>query len=342
MTPEAALTTLAAKHPLPDGWSRSEAVLDRFVADGLEVHRAGLCATVRGEEVNGAAVAVDGSPVARAWFELLERASTLEAMRNQTPELDLWTADGAPCGACAHDAVFPESSDPASFRYARSNGVAAHLDWPTACRRALWELAERDRVLRSWFGEIAPQRLELWHRRPLFERTRSYTWRAYRFPAEGHAAWSEGIEVVGLYGFPMERSAPLIFGYGARPALHDAFSSAVDEATQLLGFLWGEAIPEHEPALVPAAVYHLERFLVRDNYALLERWLNGEHLRFRACVGTTDKSSDASARFVDLTPRGTTSFKVAKALSAAALPLIFGVGPVGSHLPSDLRVHPIA
>jgi ribosomal protein S12 methylthiotransferase accessory factor YcaO len=336
------LEALASKHPLPDGWTRSEVVLDKVVVDALEVHRVGLSATSRGQEANGSAAGVDASPVTRAYFELFERASTLLAIREPKPVRELWTADRSPSGTCGHGEVFPESDDPTTWRHARSNGVAVHVDWGSACERAYWELAERDRVLRAWFGEIVPEPLDPPLGSRLLLGTRSYEWLACRFPAVFGAAWSEGIEVVGVYGFPREPHAPLISGYGARPELAAACASAVDEALQLLAFLWGETIPDRDPPLAPSPLFHLERFLVRDNHVLLRRWLEGEHVRHAAHSRPTHPHEDTAVHFVDLTPEGCEALRVAKALSSAAVPLTFGQSPFGTHLPPPLRVHPIA
>lgn len=56
-----------------------------------------------------------------------------------------------------------------------------------------------------------------------------------------------------------------------------------------------------------------------------------------------DPRPRADVAFVDLTaswlPRG---LRVAKAICAEALPLVFGDPPYARHLDEDLRVHPIA
>src|SRR6202042_414850 len=118
---------------------------------------------------------------ARSYFELLERISTMEALRSRHDGYDLRTPDGRPAGHTTATLAFPESDDPSRWRYARSNGVALHADWSTACTRASWELAERDRVLRAWYGETRPQRIALPVGAPL-EAARTYELRAYAFP----------------------------------------------------------------------------------------------------------------------------------------------------------------
>src|SRR5689334_4768622 len=130
--PSEPLAALRRTHPLPEGWSEPALVEDAILAAGVELYRVGLSTAAGAEEVNGAA-ATDGSPVARAYFELVERAVTLRAIRAARSACDLLTAEGAPSGQCGWADAFPESEEPSVWRYARSNGVAAHLDWQAAC-----------------------------------------------------------------------------------------------------------------------------------------------------------------------------------------------------------------
>src|SRR5262249_30016195 len=143
--------------PLPEAWSEPEVCEDVILADEIPCHRAGLSSRApTGEEIVGAAVDRRGSARWRAWFELLERIRAVEAIGAPRASYELVDEGGAPQGATSAAVVFPESDAPDRWRHARSNGVAIHAGWAMACRRALWELAERDRVLRAWHGEIVP------------------------------------------------------------------------------------------------------------------------------------------------------------------------------------------
>lgn len=55
--------------------------------------------------------------------------------------------------------VFPPDTEPSLRRLAFSNGVALHQTWQDACQSALGELVERDAVLRSFQGELVPERV---------------------------------------------------------------------------------------------------------------------------------------------------------------------------------------
>jgi hypothetical protein len=335
--------TLQRTSPLPEGWSELEVVEDVFVADGVELHRAGIASVAPdGEEVTGSAAEAGSSPAARSYFELLERAATVEALRDRRLAYELRTFEGDARGTCSADELFPVSDDPARWRYARSNGVALHTDWQRAAHRAFWELSERDRVLRSWYGTLRPQRLRFDLGATALAGAASYDWHAYTFPENDRAHFSRGVDVVGVFGFPQYADAPLVLGFGARDDAAAALDAATREATQLLAFLWGEPVTDHAPELGPTPSQHLERFQFPANHALLRRWLDGAHLAYGndAPARTGDASPVA---FVDLTPSWLGGgHRVAKAFCAAAMPLAFGDAPFGAHLPLEVRAHPIA
>lgn len=329
---------------LPEGWSVPESCEDVIVADGLSIRRAGIASIAPdGEEITGSAASLDGaragevSPASRSWFELLERASVVEAMRAPAATYELRTASGAFVRACARRDLFPESDDPSTWRYARSNGVAIHGDWRRACERALWELAERDRVLASWYGEVRPLRID---GAPFgLGATSVYDWSAWLFPEEGAGSFSRGIAVVGVFGFPTRPDAPLAIGFAARPDRRAALDDATREAVQLLGFLWGEPVAEATARTEPTAMGHLDFHQAHAQRSLLRSWLAGEHVIRNRTIG---RVAAAEVLFADLTPPWLGGMRVAKAICADARPLIFGDAPLGASLPVERRIHPIS
>jgi ribosomal protein S12 methylthiotransferase accessory factor YcaO len=328
-------------HPLPEGWSTPATMADSIVAEGLCLHRAGVSAIApTGEEITGSAAGVSPGVLDRGWFELLERASTLDALRDPRRRLPSRALDGAPTGDVVASKVFPESDEPARWRFGRSNGVALHRTWKEACERAWWELTERDRVLRSWYGEGAPRRVAF-DPGPLADLGPLYEWRAYTFEDEVSRAWSAGIEVAGVVGLPRSGGLPLVTGWSARPLLDDAIASAAAEATQQLAFLWGEPLPADEPAPGPSAMHHLDHLIWPGMAAHLVAWLDGGHRRYAAAP--LPAASPGSVSFVDLTPTWLAGHLfVARAVCPDAEPLTFGDAPRGRHLPPALRAHPIA
>jgi hypothetical protein len=334
--------SLAVQYPLPEGWSGITVVEDTFLADHVQVRRAGLSSTSpSGEEILGSAADARGSPTARAYFELLERASTVEWLARPRALCDLLTIDGTVAEQSSWKDVFPESPEPAAWRYARSNGVAIHADWQSASERAFWELCERDRVLRTWYGETVPQRVAFAVEETPLATSRSYEWRAFSFPESARKRFSRGVHVRGVFGMPRSREVPFVFGYGARPSEEEALSVATREATQLLAFLWGEPLPEKEPPLAPTPAYHLEAFQWSERQENVRDWLGGGHARYRS-ASWPPRDVDGRVFFVDLTPPWISDLRVSKALCAEAVPLTFGDYPGAFHLPPAIRVHPIA
>lgn len=326
--------SLLASFPLPEGWSPVEIAEDVIDVAGISVRRAGV-STVGpdGEEILGSAADVATSPLERSYFELLERVTIQEAARTARP-WDVLASDGRVLRTDAE--IFPVSEAPARWRYARSNGVALHVDWATATLRAQWELAERDRVLRAWYGESTPSIL------PEEETSRSavprgYSWRAYSFPS---AALLRGeVEVIGVFGFPSDETLPFTLGFAGRATRAEAVRDASREALQLLAFLWGEPTPAEAPPPGPTPAHHRDRYQFAPNRRIVRDWLAGGAVLPRPPAA---EAGPATVTFVDLTPRWLGGLRVAKAQSGAAMPLTFGDSPCAGHLPLPHRFHPIA
>lgn len=328
--------------PLPDGWSAPSLVEDVIVADGVSLRRAGLCSTApSGEEVTGSAAGVSGDVVARGRFELLERASTVEAIRRDGEAL-VRDRDGQDIAAIATRELFPISDAPDRWRPARSSGVALHAGWRDACDRALWEVVERDRVLRSWYGAAAPRCEAFDAAAHGLGATSRYDWEAHRFVDDDPPPWSDGIVVVGVFGFPRDAGVPLVLGYGARPDASAATAAAAAEAAQLLAFLWGEDLPTTPPAPGPTPMHHLENLLWSGTAPRLRRWLAGEHVRWGGAAPRRPPADPGGPRYADLTPGWMPDgLRVARAIVPDATPLAFGDAPGAAHLPAELRIHPI-
>lgn len=303
--------SLKRELPIPEGWSAPEIVDDCVNVAGVPVHRAGVASrNGSGVEVTGSAAEHGGSPLRRAWLELLERMAVVDR------------------GVAASD-------DPRR-RPSRSNGVAAHATWSLACESARSELIERDRVLRSWYGELAPEPVSP---PEVLRGVGSHEWQACVVPGE---PWGE-VEVAVVVGFPYDTGVPLARGFAARHSRRAAVEAAGSEALQGLAFLWDDAVPDCVPELAPTPIFHLDYYLYPGHHAELRRWLLGGHMRYRQPAVPPPVPVDI--RFVDLTPpslRG--PLCVAQALSESAFPLEFGDAPVGiaAGLPRALQVHPIA
>jgi len=324
---------------LPDGWSPPEVVEDFITIDRLTIHRAGV-STVGpdGGEVCGSAADAAGSARERAWYELLERVSALEMSRRPAARLAVMDEDAAQIDAWAYEEVFPESDDPARWRYSISNGVALHESWASACRRAFWELAERDRVLHTWLGSLVPASVDVDLASTPLGRVRTNEWRVCRF-RDDSPGFSRGVEVAGVFGFPRDDAAPFVLGFAGRPTLREAVDAAMAEALQMMAFLWGEPFPEEVPANAGPA-QHLDRYQVRGAWEIVRAWLDGAHVRY---AQPRPPRRAERVGFVDLTPPWLEGgLRVAKAVCREAAPLVFGESPLVRHLPPELRIHPIA
>lgn len=323
--------------PLPEGFGELQVHVDRVRVEGVELLRAGLATTGPGGfEVTGAAAGPDGETVGRAGFELLERVATLEGIAARRED---------------RHGLFAESEAPERYRPARSNGIALHATEAEARERAQLELAERDRVLRAWYGETVPERLAFELPSPTVPLRAltalavggRYDVQAYAFPDDGRCLASRGVEVVGTFAFPRCGGLPLAMGFAARRARPDALAASVAEAAQSLAFLWDEPVGE-EPALPgPSAMHQLEYWQAPSRHATLRAWLAGRHaVHAGALASVTRVAPGSEVVFHDLTPAWAEGFRVARATCRAAVPLVFGVAPWASSLPDELRVQPIA
>ncbi len=340
---DAELNKLLNDFPLSPQWDRPSLVRHVARVGDAQIHLAGLSAVDRtGQCVVGSAGQLAGSPLARAYFELIERMAVVEAMNKKNETFEILDVRNEVVSNARNTEVFLQSSDEQNWRYARSNGVAVGVGWDDSSSRARLELAERDRVLRSWFGEFTPERVELSLGMVPGSLDQHYEFETYLFTSPN--AYREAVTVVGIFGFPKQQSAPLVFGFGARLALQDALTTAACECLQRLGFLWGEAIPADFPSFAPTPDFHQEYYLHPPNQAQLRAWLRGAHTRF-AGILLDSPPSEGITYFVNLTPESLRSkLVVVKALPAGELPLTFGRGhPRLRRAPPDpLAIHPIA
>jgi len=329
--------------PLSSQWERPSVIRHVAKIGDTQIHLAGLSTVDRaGQCVCGSAGQLAGSPLTRAYYELIERTAVIEAMGRAHKEFEIHNAECEIVGALCNQEIFLQSSDDKHWRYARSNGVAVGLNWQDATRRAGLELAERDRILRSWYGEFTPQKVELYSGLVPRSLDLHYEFETYLFALANSPC--ELPTVAGIFGFPRQDTAPLVFGFGARYGLQEALAAAACECLQRLGFLWGEAIPQDLPPFAPTPDFHQEYYLHPPHQIQLRAWLSGEHAKF-AGVLTESSPEKGVPYFVDLTPNALRNeLVVVKALPASELQLTFGRGHprLRRAPPEPLAIHPIA
>ena len=331
------LSALHEELPLPAGWSAPELVRHRTRVGAVQIELAGLSATgPDGVVVTSAAGCIGEDPLDRAYYELVERTGILEARRDLDAVLVVRDHAGTELRRATAGSLLVSDAATPTFTPARSNGVALGPTWRQAAERASLELAERDQVLRSWYGATAPERLSSGELMP-GDLGSSCVVEVYRLDG-GNGAW-----VVGVVCWPRDDRRPVVIGYGARNGLIEAQHAARDECLQRLGFLWDEDLPEVEPQFSPTPDYHQDYYLWRGSHGTLRAWLSGDHLGAQSEVVPQATRAVEDVEFVDLTPdplRGRVA--LAQALPRRELLLGFGsshptLGAVGA----ALRVHPI-
>jgi len=336
---DASLHELHSSHPIDPRWGEPKLFVDNVDIAGVVLYMCGfLVEDGFGRRATGSAAGLDGPPLARAYYELLERTSVLEAMDSNAHPYAVLDAVGRPLGTITCADLFPSTLNPGQLRYSCSNGVALAESWTTACSAAAHELIERDRILRSWYGEILPRRVEMQASATQRALRDLYDFEAYSFDPRS----ATETLVRGVFAFPKAPDAPLVYGFAAAGEPRRALESAVRECLQRLAFLWGESIPNRPPVFAPTAEYHQEVFLLPSMRRCVQAWLAGNHTDRR----TLDQppSPPRPARFANVTPARLTGLRIARALRTSELGLAFGRGhpQVNSHLPETLEVHPIA
>jgi hypothetical protein len=333
------LERLTKEYPLSEQWGSPSVLQDTTRVHDVQVHIVGLCAQDRaGQIVTGSAGDLSALPVERAYFELLERTAIVAMHDSKPSRLITRRADGSVCESVDNGTLFPLNPDPKRWRYAKSNGVAAGITWEGACARADAELIERDRVLRSWYGEADPVRVEVPAALPS-QLNALYAFEAYHFDESDDCR----VHVAGVFGFPRRAEAPFLCGFGARATRSAALAAAAGECVQRLGFLWGEDIPSAEPEFSPTPDFHQEFYLWPSAQGRLRDWLKGAPGRQRT-RSIAKEETKSERKFIDLTPieLGSKAF-VAMAVPRDEVPLIFGDGhPKYQETPGQRRIHPLS
>lgn len=342
----AALCVLSEKAPLPGGSGAPSLFAEGASILGSTIHLAGVTSEHGKEVIYGSAAALHELPLDRAYFELLERLSVLVAMADPDTGFPVRGSQGNRLGEISGVRLF--ATPPGSqWRAARSNGVAIGPSWTSACQRAHWELLERDRVLRSWYGGFVPVPIADAALLSLFP---ARTVQVYHVQAYDLGSDCEGV-VAGVFAFPRDGEYPLGFGFAARASRPAAVAAAASECVQRLGFLWGEPIPTADPEVAPSPDYHQEFYLVPANHAVLREWLGGKHARYGGLLQNAEETRDfdeevpdAETCCADLTPPELGGkLWVAKAIHPCRMPLVFGHGhPWLRRVPNRLSVHPVA
>ena len=300
------------------------------------LHLSGVSAVRDKIEITGSAVSQVEDPIERAWFELLERA----AIVNATQSKNIPIFEALDCEEKIIDSTYVFPCGTPKYSFSRSNGVAAFSTLSEALKRARLELIERDRVLRSWYGEFKP--VPITPIESLFSKRISNDFHFYyrNFPTSNI---DSDTFVAGIFGFPKKGiQAPFLYGFGSEKSLNLALKKAQGECLQRLGFLWGESFDGPEPVLKPSVDFHLEYFSRPRGVEAIRRWITEGHTHKMVWASPKD-----DIVFADLTP-DTQKGKiwVVRALSKTRVPLLFGDARTAKGflepISEDLMYQPIA
>lgn len=335
------LTKLIEDYPLPSGWSIPEVFTHNLKYGKLHINLLGLISKKHTQNSLGSAGQRTSSPVPRAYFELLERVSLLEANSKKTTSWKLYNDRGEVHGSCKHEHIFPQSPTPNLWEFSKSNGVALGASLSDACQRARYETVERDLILRSWFGHSQPQVIDWPNKIELDDLSKIYNFHAYLFPYNRNK--KQDIMVTGLFAFPIDEKHPIVFGFGAAPTIEASLQKAENEFDQRLGFLWGEEIPGESIEFSPSPHYHQDFYMRPKMKRNLHSWLSGKHptIPFHP---QKNYCYNSDFLYADITPTNLVGqLFVIKAISPL-MPLTFGHGHpwIKKTLPQELIVHPIA
>ncbi len=328
--------------PSITNWKIEEAVQNKIVIEGLEVSFCGIQAMNEAfGPVVGSATETHGDPWDRAWYELRERIAIVEAINARPQQFMLRDKNFKTIGMAPYQHVFPTppAGKEKEWQPAKSNGVAIEQSWEKACSKAVWELAERHLILESWLGRRKPQRLPTKTLKDANKLDSIYDIWCVSFGAVSTSHFDESIHSCGVFLFPKNANAPMVFGFGGALNEQQALLKAESEAIQRLSFLWGEEIPTQSPDFAPNAMFHQEYFLQPAKILLLKKWLNGQFFDAKK-----KKTDTLTVQLADLSSYTSDNLFLARAVSSDALPLIFGHYKEKDfgELEDERVIHPIA
>lgn len=323
------------------GWECAEPFRNSLTVENLTLHQEGLCAMhpTLGQMV-GASTTTKPDGDSKAWYELIERISTLQAAVEESPTLELLNFQGERLKDIPRSTVFPDISGP-GFRAAKSNGVALWSDFAGAARGAVRELAERQLVLENWIGRRQPKILAA----PQADRPVSALQNIYEIVV---VSWgsirttvSDPLHGRSVFLFPKRPELPYAVGFGCHQDADRARHQAEEECLQVMSFYYGEELPDESPEPQPSPGFHQEFYQYAPNRRVLQQWLHG---RIRACRNPGAALECIDPGFVILpVVIPSSGFTVVKALCPDTLPLVFGDWLYG-HAGLDeeaFRFHPI-
>ena len=239
--------------------------------------------------------------------------------------------------------LFPSSSNPKMWEYSKSNGMALHTSWESACLSAACELVERDMILRAWFGESLPMLVNGFGGLDSEELNDFYEIYTLSFGKRTVVNLEKDLFVHGCFFIPKDKKYPFICGFGCADSVGKSIIKAEQESLQRLGFLWDESLPLSLPNFMPHSGFHQEYYLFSGNHGVIRDFLLGKF--FEKEKSKVFIKNPIKMEFFDLTPGFFGGdFYLAKATCDDCIPLIFGKTDIAPYdkLPEQRRIHLIS
>ncbi len=292
--------------PLASNWTLSEIFYEKTCRAGHPLFLLGLLAeNTSNFLVSGSAAGYgsDETIIVRAYFELVERMVCFERIP-------------------PHEAPAERSPD---WAYARSNGVAADINYQRACERAYEELVERDVILRSWYGDFSPQ--EVFDLDKNFDLYSKELFKLFDFKI---VQFVDGdFFVAACLAFSKNDKSFDIQGFGCARTQKQSKEKAFKECLQRLAFLMGETFVSEisDLSFSPTPFYHQEFFAHPQSREILVRWMNGDHKKFKGSLylSRDNPKHTSQPSFEDLTPEHLKDkMVVVRAHHQEKIPVVFG------------------
>ena len=295
---------------LPNQWKLNEEFNNEYIFDSSKIYFCGLQAT-DGEKIIFASSTAENTDLAKklAGYELLERIAILEE------------------GVLAKEA--------GTYKQSISNGVAAYTNKEQAILNSMYESVERDLLLKSWNGQIAPNKIQNIKDAFILSHETKYSFESFELK---YNQSSEFIAVV-YVGWPKKLTDPLIYGFGCTKKLNTAHEKALKEMKQRFLFLKDEFVSENEPEFSASPFYHQDYYLTPKNHIKLKNWLDGKNIN--QSYGPAEELTEKDFTFKVIEENK--NYVVVRAISEKAWPLYFGRY---NYLPKqnsqEPAIHPIA
>lgn len=323
-----------------NSWKKIDEFKDEVTVGEKLIYLAGVAwKNVEEKVATGSAASDEMLPQDRAYFELFERIIALESL--QEKEFPLFDRNNSSLKKVPNHFIFPNHGD--TFKYSISNGMAFHTEASLAREKARSELIERDRVLRSWYGETKPLKIQLplHFQQKMAPLSQLYQIEAFHFTPLHTDAESLEYSVTGIFALPRNEKHPLVYGLGCHKGIEESIDHAWGECLQRMGFLINEEKITKLGEFTPTALYHQDYYLTKVGEQKIYDWLahgNKSNLKF-------PKPQISQIKFADITPlslRGS-NIIVYRAIEENHIPLIFGKNYQlhNQLIPFELQIHPI-